>query len=145
MLDLLRRAREANCSVYFDPNWRPELWDDDDTVVLEDAIKMADVLKATPDELKQLGYRQKLLDRRCEVVCRDGPHTVFLTRGDKGAMAYATADAPWGDGVVEHEESMSTWSTRQEQATRSSPQRSPRLHEGLAIWTEPSDLRTRLL
>ncbi|WP_126664371.1 carbohydrate kinase family protein [Haloterrigena salifodinae] len=103
VFDLLRRAREANCSVYFDPNWRPELWDDDDTGVLEDAVEMADVLKATPDELEQLGYRQESLNRRCEVVCRDGPHTVFLTRGDEGAMAYATADAPWGNGTVEHE------------------------------------------
>jgi len=102
VLDLLRRARDADCSVYFDPNWRPKLWGDD-TDALDAAVETADVVKATPDELDQLGYRQEPLDQRCEAVCRDGPHTVFLTRGDQGAMAYATESAPWSDGIVEHD------------------------------------------
>ncbi|SNZ16822.1 fructokinase [Natronoarchaeum philippinense] len=101
VLDLLERAREADCSVYFDPNWRPELWDDDETDVLRDAVGMADVLKATGDELAELGYQQDSLEARCEAACRDGPHTVFLTRGGEGATAFATEDAPWEPTFVE--------------------------------------------
>jgi fructokinase len=102
VLDLLERAQAAGCSVYFDPNWRPELWGGNETDVLEDAVGMADVLKATTDELEQLGYRADTLEQQCEAACRDGPHTVFLTRGDEGATAYATGDAPWGERLVEH-------------------------------------------
>jgi len=103
VLDLLERAQAAGCSVYFDPNWRPELWEDGDTAILQDVVGMTDVLKATTDELDQLNYRENSTDRQCEAVCRDGPHTVFLTRGDEGAMAYATEDAPWSEAFAEHE------------------------------------------
>jgi len=103
VLELLERARTVGCSVYFDPNWRPELWEDDETAILQDVVGMTDVLKATPGELDQLGYRETSIDRQCEAVCRDGPHTVFLTRGNEGAMGFATGDAPWGETFAEHE------------------------------------------
>jgi fructokinase len=72
------------------------------TDALDVAVEMADVIKATPDEPARLGYQQESLGQRCEAICRDGPHTVFLTCGDEGATAYATKGAPWDGGVVEH-------------------------------------------
>lgn len=102
VLDLLHRAREESCSVYFDPNWRPELWDATDTDVLREAIELSDVVKASNGELERIGYPQPSLRNRCEAVCQDGPHSVFLTRGSDGAVAYSTDDAPFGSGRHEH-------------------------------------------
>ncbi|WP_152041410.1 carbohydrate kinase family protein [Salinigranum salinum] len=100
-LDLVDRARRAGATVSFDPNARPELWADDafsfaDTVA--DLLGRVDVLKATPDDLAaaDVDYdgpeptARRLLDR--------GPHTVCLTLGGEGAVAAATAAAPWADG-----------------------------------------------
>jgi len=103
VLELIDRADEADCSIYFDPNWRPELWDSDDASVLRDAARSADVLKATTDELRQLGYRGETPEQLCEAACSEGPHTVFLTRGAEGSTGVATSAAPWGEAVVDRD------------------------------------------
>jgi fructokinase len=99
--DLVERARERGATVVFDPNARPELWDDEFASVVERAFARADVVKATPADLAAAGLvgDAKAL---AAAVHDAGPHTVLLTRGEAGAVASATADAPWGPATVEH-------------------------------------------
>lgn len=107
--DLLERARGAGATVSFDPNARPELWDGYDFAdSVHRAFALADVVKASREDLAAAGYDAdrppaELLRR----VADAGPHTVFLTLGSAGAVAYASSDAPWpaegekpDDGIV---------------------------------------------
>ncbi|WP_256392726.1 carbohydrate kinase family protein [Natronoarchaeum rubrum] len=102
VFDLLERAREDGCQIYFDPNYRPELFDEDGRSALAEAVEYADVVKATASELSVLGYEEDEPARLCEAVCADGPHTVFLTLGGDGAIGYSSASAPWGEALAEH-------------------------------------------
>ncbi|SFR43990.1 carbohydrate kinase family protein [Halogeometricum limi] len=102
--DLMRRARDAGATVSFDPNARPELWSEFDYAEsVQEAFELADVVKATPEDLDELDY-----DGDPESVGReiteDGPHTVFLTLGSEGSLAVTTEASPWSDGgdVVSH-------------------------------------------
>jgi len=96
-LDLLERAGEHGCTVSFDPNTRPDLWPDDTVLIetLERAIELADVVKTDQEDLSVL-IDAADEDAIADAVLDMGPHTVLLTRGGEGAMARATADAPWG-------------------------------------------------
>jgi fructokinase len=97
-LDLAERAQSADCTVSFDPNARPELWDEFD--VQEScltAFGLADVVKLTPEDAAtaDLPTDPAALAR---AVADHGPHTVLVTMGSEGAYAYATAAAPWTRG-----------------------------------------------
>ena len=101
-LDLLERANEHGCTVSFDPNTRPDLWPDETVLVetLERALGLADVVKTDQEDLSVL-VEAADEDAVAEAVLDMGPHTVLLTRGGEGAMARATADAPWGPAEAE--------------------------------------------
>jgi fructokinase len=100
--DLVERAGDHGATVVFDPNARPELWGDDDfATVATRALGHADVVKATPEDLAAFGI-EGAPAAVAEAVHDEGPHTVLLTRGSKGAFASATGDAPWGPTTVEH-------------------------------------------
>ncbi|MFC6963597.1 carbohydrate kinase family protein [Halocatena marina] len=106
-LDLARRAYESGCTVVFDPNARPELWQGSDMgfdQTIESALQYTDVLKATPDDLHEAGFDSTDAETLARTVCgsSDGPHTVLLTLGSKGAMLVSSADAPWGETTVTH-------------------------------------------
>ncbi|WP_121821640.1 carbohydrate kinase family protein [Halostella salina] len=102
-LDLTERAAEADCTVSFDPNARPELWGSDTEfeTVAGWAVEETDVLKATPEELRALGADGDDPEALARSACDLGPHTVLLTLGGDGALAVATDDAPWA-GVARH-------------------------------------------
>jgi fructokinase len=101
--DLLERATAAGTETWFDPNYRPELWPDDDfETVTGDALADVDVLKATEGELRELGVAGQKPRELAAAAVRHGPHTVLVTLGGDGAVAHATADAPWGPATVEH-------------------------------------------
>ncbi|WP_257297720.1 carbohydrate kinase [Haloarchaeobius sp. FL176] len=101
--DLLERARAAGSETWFDPNYRPELWRDDDFgAVAGDALAHVGVLKATTGELRELGLTGETPTELAEAATERGPHTVLVTLGGDGALAHATADAPWGPATVEH-------------------------------------------
>jgi len=103
MLDLLDRAAATGAETWFDPNYRPELWPDDDFAsVAGDALADVDVLKATEEELRELDVAGDSPRALAEAVAERGPHTVLVTLGGDGALAHATADAPWGPATVEH-------------------------------------------
>jgi fructokinase len=99
--ELVERARDAGCRVVFDPNTRPELWDDDPMATFDRLLPLVDVVKASsedfaaadvPDEGGEFG--RWLLER--------GPDVVLLTAGEAGARAVAAADSPWGAGEWHH-------------------------------------------
>jgi fructokinase len=102
-LDLADRARDAGCTVSFDPNARPELWPDAGEFerAVGRALELADVVKATPGELRLAGFEgdpEGLAAR----VSDAGPHTVLLTLGRSGALAATTASAPWEPTCARH-------------------------------------------
>lgn len=102
-LDLAERARDRGCEVFFDPNARPELWEEnafDDAVT--ELLAVATVVKATPDDLELAGFDPSAPERLTTAVCDHGPHTVLLTLGERGAYARATEDAPWGEASASH-------------------------------------------
>ncbi|WP_254538010.1 carbohydrate kinase family protein [Halomarina litorea] len=99
---LVERARSRGCTVSFDPNVRPEVFADGETMraAIDRLVARADVLKVSEEDLSLAGYDfpdpvSALADR--------GPHTVFRTRGADGASALATEDAPWGAGRFDHD------------------------------------------
>ncbi|MDG5775481.1 carbohydrate kinase [Haloarculaceae archaeon H-GB2-1] len=99
--DLVDRARTHDCTVVFDPNDRPELWDDavDPSATLERMLERVDVVKATADDVASLDVED---DDIAESLLAFGPHTVFLTHGSAGSTAESTAAAPWGAGEWSH-------------------------------------------
>ena len=102
--ELLERAATTGAETWFDPNFRPELWPDDDfESVVGDVLANVDVLKATEGELRELGLDGETPRDLAAAATRRGPHTVLVTRGSAGALAHATDDAPWDSGTVEHE------------------------------------------
>lgn len=100
--DLLERAAERGCTVSFDPNARPELWESEEAFAREvrELLPFVGVCKATAGELETIGFAGTGEDAARSLLETDGgPHTVFLTRGGEGALALAGADAPWADGA----------------------------------------------
>jgi len=101
VLDLAKRAREAGCEVFFDPNARPELWDGGFGEALAQACTHATVVKATPGDLAAAGIEGSS-DELLAAVLERGPHTAVVTLGEDGARGEATAAAPWGPGRETH-------------------------------------------
>ena len=106
-LELLERAATAGCTTSFDPNWRPELWPDEETFasLVADALAYVDVCLATVAELEALGFAGESPIDIARGAVADGtarPHTVFVTRGSEGAVAVAADDAPWSAGTASH-------------------------------------------
>lgn len=103
LFDLVARARERGCTVAFDPNARPELWQDFDfSDTVEEVLAHADLVKATPADLRAAGFEGGPREL-ARAVADHGPHTVFVTRGEAGAVALATEAAPWGPASSSHE------------------------------------------
>ncbi|MFC7156291.1 carbohydrate kinase family protein [Halomarina halobia] len=104
LLDLVRRARERDCTVVFDPNARPELWDEGEFArAIDEVLPLVDVVKASPDDLELAGFDAGLdPEALARAVCGRGPHTTLLTLGGDGSIAVAAADAPWGPAERAH-------------------------------------------
>ncbi|WP_226481998.1 carbohydrate kinase family protein [Natrinema amylolyticum] len=104
-LDLLERAAAADCTVSFDPNFRPELWADVEAFasVVGDALGAVDVCFATVAELEALGFSGETPTAIARsTIDASGAHTVFVTRGGEGAVAVAADDASWPAAAVDH-------------------------------------------
>ena len=116
ILALAREADDRDCTVVFDPNARPAAWTADAyPAVVEELLGLADVVKATPDDLAAAGFdvvdATPSSDARpgpaaapglAEAVCERGPHTTFLTLGAAGAAAASTHRSPFGRGAASH-------------------------------------------
>ncbi len=102
-LDLAERARKADCSIVFDPNARPELWGENGfSTMVSEMFSLADVVKATPEDLRLAEFDDDDSTELAASVCEAGPHTCLLTLGEGGAVAHSTDDAPWGTKSVSH-------------------------------------------
>jgi fructokinase len=94
-LALAERARDADCLVSFDPNYRPELCPDSDAArgQFEAALALADLVCCSASDLAPFGLADRARSAP-EEVARDlldsGPDTVFLTRGADGATVAST-------------------------------------------------------
>jgi fructokinase len=101
-VDLVERARAADCRVVFDPNTRPELWADETelTAALERMVGLTDVLKATREDFAPttLPTDEAFASRLREA----GPEVVLLTEGGAGARVVAGPDSSWGRGEWTH-------------------------------------------
>jgi fructokinase len=88
----------------FDPNARPELWDSDEAFgeQVREMLAFADVVKASPEDLRAAGFEGESPESLAAAVAERGPHTVLLTLGDAGAFARSTDDAPWVSGAASH-------------------------------------------
>ncbi|WP_128478182.1 carbohydrate kinase family protein [Halorussus pelagicus] len=103
-LDLAERAAERDCTVVFDPNARPELWDSEAAFGerVREMLAFADVVKATPEDLRAAGFDGDSPDALAAGVTDAGPHTALLTLGGSGAFARSTDAAPWGADEAAH-------------------------------------------
>ncbi len=111
--DLMERAHGVDGTVVsFDPNARPELFDEFDFASsCARAFAAADVVKATAEDLIAAGVvDEDATDADApdlaRAVTERGPHTALVTRGPDGALARAEPAAPWNPTdeplVVEH-------------------------------------------
>lgn len=99
---LVERAASVGCTVSFDPNARPELWDEHDFAgSVEELLPAVDVVKATPEDLRAAGVEGSDPTDLARSLCDRGPHTALLTLGSEGALAHATPPAPWA-GTASH-------------------------------------------
>jgi len=101
MFELVERAKDRGCTVAFDPNARPELWNGEFPDAFGAACGVADVVKATPEDLAAAGV-EGAPDALLDALLERGPHTALLTLGDEGAIARATDAAPWGRTEASH-------------------------------------------
>ncbi|MFC6798804.1 MULTISPECIES: carbohydrate kinase [unclassified Haladaptatus] len=101
---LVERAREQDCSVVFDPNYRPELWESDEEFeqVIERMVGLVDVVKTSVEDLTVTAFHDESPMVVAKNLTRAGPHTAFLTIGEGGSRVVSTADAPWGETVTTH-------------------------------------------
>ncbi len=101
-IDLLERASEKGCTVSFDPNFRPELWPDEATFrqVVGDCLDTVDVLKATIEELRLLGFEGETPQAVASDALEAGPEFVFVTLGAAGAIGVRSRDDDECDTVA---------------------------------------------
>ena len=98
VLDLGERAAETGTTVSFDPNARPERWDEFSYgESVREGFGLADVVKATPEDLRVAGF-EGAAPELARAVADHGPHTVVITLGGEGAFAFAAPGSPWHDG-----------------------------------------------
>jgi fructokinase len=104
MHDLAERASDRDCTVVFDLNARPELWSEADFErQVRRILPSIDVMKTSLEELPHAGVTGDGPMGLAGELHELGPHTVFLTRGERGSAASATAAAPWGAGEATHD------------------------------------------
>jgi fructokinase len=106
VVDLLERARDADATVTFDPNARPDLFDDPATAgrALREALSLTDVVFCSPEDLLPLDVDP---DRAREAptdvagsLLEMGPHTAFLTLGERGTTVATESGVGAGGAPV---------------------------------------------
>jgi len=104
MHDLAERATDHDCTVVFDLNARPELWPEADFErQVRRFLPSVDVVKASSEDLAPAGVTGDGPMALAGELHELGPHTVFLTRGERGSAASATEAAPWGAEEATHD------------------------------------------
>jgi fructokinase len=105
-VDLVARATDHDCTVVFDVNARPELWDDGEFErVVSGLLGDVDVVKATRTDLRQLPFvdANDSPEALARSLCARGPAVALLTLGASGSYVLATEDSSLGPGTATHE------------------------------------------
>lgn len=103
ILALLDHAVRSDSSVFFDPNYRQELWDDFDFVsTVNGVLGQVDILAVTEAELALLAPQKPSVSARVAEMLDRGPHTVCVTAGAAGARLFSDQQAQWGPVEVSH-------------------------------------------
>lgn len=104
LLSLMEKARDADCQVSFNPNTRPQLWDETDGLErdIDDALTLTDVVIATPEDFKLIGMEEDDPTDLAAALCEQGPHSVFLSVDTTSAYGLVTEGSLegsiWHDG-----------------------------------------------
>jgi fructokinase len=104
LLSLMEEARDADCQISFNPNTRPQLWEDTDSLErdINDALELADVVIATPEDFELLGMEVDDPTNLATTLCDRGPHSVFLSVDTTSAYGLVTEGllegSIWHDG-----------------------------------------------
>jgi len=103
ILELVERARAADCRIIFDPNTRPELWTDtnDITLTFDQLLQQTDVVKMTVEDFEPTAFDTSK-DAFAERLLQKGPAVVLCTEGQAGARVLTESDSPWGGGEWHH-------------------------------------------
>lgn len=94
LFKVLEHARAQNIRTSYDPNYRPPLWQDEKTAVewMKKGLSYANMVKMSQEEMALLtGVGEDELKKGAQMIMAEGPDTVFITCGGRGAY-YATAD-----------------------------------------------------
>lgn len=104
LLELAERANDRGCTVSVDPNVRPDAWTNltELQTVTGWLLDAADLVFATPGELRALGFDGTDREALATAVTAQGPNTVVLTLGEEGAYAGTTPSSRY-HGPVAHE------------------------------------------
>jgi len=96
-LKAMAAIRQAGGFVSFDPNIRPDLWQDDDELrhCLEQALLSADVVKLSVEELQFLTGDTRVEDGLLALMRHCPASLVLVTQGKEGVLA-------WHQGTVTH-------------------------------------------
>lgn len=107
MLDLAKRAKQKECVVSFDPNIRPSLWTGENRKRLKDALEKAvsfsDVIFCSREDFVSTPFETDDEHSLAKRLVEQGPHTVFVTLGENGAIVLADEKSPWGVGGFSHD------------------------------------------
>jgi fructokinase len=105
MVDLVERAQAADCTVSFDPNFRPDRLTDVDRTRedVQRVLAHCDVVCSSRAECAWLdGVDATGADEGARALLDQGPHTAFVTDGADGAAVHASEAAPWGSTSASH-------------------------------------------
>lgn len=83
---LMEKAKEKGITVSFDPNLRPALWKNQDEMIrtIQELIQRADIILPGIDECEVL-YGTRNVEKLIEMIRYDGPKTIIIKQGSKGA------------------------------------------------------------
>ncbi|MGO5022933.1 carbohydrate kinase family protein [Lawsonibacter sp. LCP25S3_G6] len=92
-----QQARKAGALISYDPNYRPFLWEREETAktVILDALPLVDLLKVSEEEMVLLTGKTDLEQGAAQLLAM-GPAAVFVTRGEAGVYF----QTPAGSGRV---------------------------------------------
>lgn len=89
-LQAMQNIREAGGKVSFDPNIRPDLWENIETLheYLERALLLANVVKLSEEELEFISDTANIELGMLKIAEKYQPELLLVTRGKQGVMAY---------------------------------------------------------
>ena len=87
-LSAVKRAKKAGATITYDPNYRESLWDSEQNAVaqMKSAIKYADILKISDEELPLLTGMLSLENGTQQIFDEYGTKLILVTLGADGAF-----------------------------------------------------------